>query len=66
MSRGGSRIFSNGGRSLKNLKKQSKKALTEKFWPKIAFFWRARARSKLIYIGAFRKILESVGQKWIS
>ena len=54
------------------LKKNSQKsrfwALFEKFWQKIAFFWRALP-SKLVYIGskvAFRKILGSVGWKWIS
>ena len=29
-------------------------------------FFGARTPSKLVYIGAFRKILGSVGQKWIS
>ena len=39
------------------------------FDKKIAFFFGARSPSKLVYIGAkgaFRKILGSVGQKWIS
>ena len=54
-------------------KKQSKKPF---FWhflknvdKKIAFFFGARSPSKLVYIGAqgaFRKIVGSVGQKWIS
>ena len=55
-----------------NFRKNSQKSrlweLFEKFWQKIAFFWRALP-SKLVYIGAkgaFRKILGSVGQKWIS
>ena len=39
------------------------------FDKKIAFFFGARSPSKLVYVGAkgaFRKILGSVGQKWIS
>ena len=31
---------------------------------KIAFFRRALPPSKLVYIGAFKQILGSVGQKW--
>ena len=57
----------------KFLKKQIKKAVfghfLDYFDQKIAFFFGARSPSKLIYIGTkgiFRKILESVGQKWIS
>ena len=54
-------------------KKTIKKAFfghfLKKFYKKIAFFWRVRSPSELVYIGAvgaFRKILGSVGQKWIS
>ena len=54
-------------------KKQTKKAVfghfLKNFDKKIAFFFGARSPSKLVYIGAksaFRKILGSVGQKWIS
>ena len=44
-------------------------ALFEKFWQKNCVFFGARSPSDLVYIGAkgaFRKILGSVGQKWIS
>ena len=44
-------------------------ALFEKFWQKNSVFFCARSPSKLVYIGAkgaFRKILGSAGQKWIS
>ena len=56
----------------KFLKKQSKavfETFLKNFDQKIAFFFGARSPSKLVYIGAngaFRKILGSVGQKWIS
>ena len=53
----------------KNSQKSRFWALFEKFGQKIAFFFGARSPSKLAYIGAkgtFRKILGSVGQKWIS
>ena len=41
------------------MKKQVKKAVFGKFFD-------ARSPSKLVYSGAFRKILGSVSQKWIS
>ena len=54
-------------------KKTVKKAVFGRFLKKldkkIAFFFGARSPSKLVYIGAegaLRKILGSVGQKWIS
>ena len=53
----------------KNSQKSRFWALFEKFWQNIAFFFDARSPSKLVYIGAksaLRKILGSVGQKWIS
>ena len=57
----------------KFLKKQSKKPFLNTFWKiltkKSRFFFGARSPSKLVYIGAkgaFKKILGSVGQKWIS
>ena len=56
-----------------NFKKTVKKsrfwALFEKFWQKNRVFFGARSPSKLEYIdakSAFRKVLGSVGQKWIS
>ena len=113
LTRGGSRIFSRGGRIFKkfskilttfffflgrpnwffelsqspyfapilakfsapqaNFWKNSQKAVfgnfLKNFDKKIAFFFGARSPSKLVYIGAegaFRKILGSVRQKWIS
>ena len=57
----------------KLLKKQSKKAVfghfLKNFDKKNCVFFGARSPSKLVYIGlegAFRTILGSVGQKWIS
>ena len=49
--------------------KTVKKAVFEHFekcWQKNRVFFGARSPSKLIYVGALRKILGSVGQKWIS
>ena len=55
------------------MKKQVKKAVLghflENFDEKIAFFLARALPQKMVYIGAqgvFRKILESVGQKWTS
>ena len=53
----------------KNSQKSRFWALLEKIWQKNRVFFGARSPSKLVYIGAkgaFRKILGSVGQKWIS
>ena len=53
----------------KTVKKNRFWALFEKFWQKNCVFFGARSPSKLVYIGAegaFRKILGSVRQKWIS
>ena len=53
----------------KNSKKSRFWALFEKFWQQVRFFFGARSPSKLVPIGAngaFRKILGSFGQKWIS
>ena len=57
----------------KILKKQVKKGVfshfLENFDQKIAFFLARAPPSNLVYIGAegaFRKLLGSVGQKWIS
>ena len=53
----------------KNSQKSRFWALFEKFWQKNSVFFGARSPSKVVYIGAkgaFRKILGSVGQKWIS
>ena len=53
----------------KNSQKSRFWALFEKFWQKKSRFFGARSPSKLVCFGAkgaFRKILVSVGQKWIS
>ena len=55
--------------SEKTVKKAVFGHFLKNFDKKIAFFFGARSPSKLVYIGtkgAFRKILGSVGQKWIS
>ena len=67
--RGGSRIFSRQANFWKNSQKSHFWALFEKFWQKNRVIFGARSHSKLVYIGAkgaFRKILWSGGQKWIS
>ena len=70
--RSGSRIFSKGGglsKFGKFLKKQVKKAVfghfLDKFDKKSRLFG-ARSLSKLVYIGALRKVVGSVGKKLIS
>ena len=49
--------------------KTGQKSRFVKFWQKNRIFFGTRSPSKLLYIGAkgaFRKILGSVGKKWIS
>ena len=69
--RGGSRIFSRGGGGggRKRPKKCVFRLFLKIFNQKIAFFSARAPPSKLVFIGAegaFRKILGSVCQKWIS